>query len=82
MNHDDAAYRSRGMTRCKVETHAEVCLLVTFPDHPRKSLLLQGDDRYCFGVNCGIPALGVEDTGDWTDIENCPAEYLDVADID
>lgn len=73
---------------CKVERHAGVCLLITFPNRPERSLLLQSDsDQASFANSCGIcdssnPLDQSYVDCEPTDITQCPDDYLDIADID
>lgn len=73
---------------CKVERHAGVCLLITFPDHPGKSLLLQADiEQSSFACACGIcesswPLDQSYVDCEPTDIVECPDDYLDIAEYD
>lgn len=75
------------MISCKCSWQFGGCLLVTFPNHPGKSVLIQTTtDLLAFIDNCellppGHPATPSERLSAFApdDVERCPAEYLDVA---
>lgn len=73
---------------CKVERHAGVCLLITFPGHPGMSVLFQADsDQASFAYACGICASSWPLDPSYvacepTDITMCPDDYLEVAEME
>lgn len=61
------------MIPCKVERHYDG-IIVTFPEE-NCDILFQGDDVHSFMENCGLNP----EEDDPADIEECCAEYLDIA---
>ena len=61
------------MIKCTVKNHY-TALLVTFED--KKTLLIQPDyEQLSFAIDCGF----IDKGADFTDIEECPDEYYDMA---